>query len=216
MIDTLLSLLAPHLCISCGRIGLPLCVNCKYDIITAVNQTCLTCGGPRHLMNASVCDGSWYVGFRKAALQRLIGSFKFNGMRACLRPLVSLLNDAALTLPKDTIITWIPTHPKHVRERGYDHMKLIAYAFAKRRRLNARLVLSRQFYFIQHRSNRATRLEQVKGAFATTRQFEQNRIYVLLDDIYTTGATVAEAAVTLKAAGAAAVIIGIIARQPLD
>lgn len=216
MIDTLLAFLAPHLCISCGQIGAPLCTNCKYDIVMNTYQTCVLCGISSAQCSPTLCDGSWCIGYRKGVVQRLVGSFKFNGMRAAVRPLVDLLNTAAPPLPNDAIVTWIPTHPKHIRARGYDHMKVLAVAFSKKRRLNARPVLSRRTYFVQHKSSRKERLQQISGAFETTPVFEAGRTYVLLDDVYTTGATVNEAIRVLKAAGATQVIVGIIARQPLD
>jgi predicted amidophosphoribosyltransferase len=208
MIDTLLSLVIPHLCISCGQIGAILCAKCKYDIISDIKRN--------KLMSSGIFDISWYVGDRKTVLQRLIGSYKFNGVRAAVYPLASMLSDTAPLLPYNAIVTWIPTLPRHVRERGYDHMKQLARVFAKVNGLEAHLVLERQKQFVQHRSDRKTRLSQVKDAFAVHGEIDPERPYVLLDDILTTGSTLREATKTLKASGVTLVYVGVIARQPLD
>ena len=216
MIDDLLILIAPHPCISCGKIEAVLCSNCKYDIVKGAHDTCLFCNRVHPDSENAICSTTWFVGDRKAVLQRLVGIYKFNGVRAARFVLAALLYSTAPHLPRDAVVVWIPSNPKHIRERGYDHMRLLAAAFAKKAQLTIRPLLKRQTYFVQHRSDRKTRLNQVVGAFTVTERLDKHKTYLLLDDIYTTGATVKEALKVLIEAGAGHVIVAVIARQPLD
>jgi predicted amidophosphoribosyltransferase len=95
-------------------------------------------------------------------------------------------------------------------------MYRVANAFARRIHVKPVQLLERTKYFVQHHSDRSTRLAQAKGAFICTKQLDSSRTYVLLDDVYTTGATIAAAKDALQAAGAVYIIVGIIARQSLD
>lgn len=220
MIDTLLQLLAPHPCISCGEIGAILCPNCKYDIVKDFSVFCIICGKDESngicVSHASPFESAWTVGIRKTVLQRLVGTYKFNGARSAVTVLADLLHTCLPALPASTIVTWIPTHPKRARERGYDHMQLLATCFAKMRGLTARPLLQKTVHYIQHTSSRKDRLKQVRGSFVCTGTIDEQATILLLDDILTTGATLTEAAAVLERNGAHAIKVAVIARQPLD
>lgn len=220
MIDTLLRLLAPHPCLSCGEIGPILCSDCKYNITRDFRTVCIVCDlrCPRGIcgVHRSPCDAMWYVGLRKDALQRLVGTYKFNGTKSAARELADLLHMCLPALPKDTIITCVPTHPRRIRERGYDHMAHLARLFAGRRKLPYIPLLSRTRYFVQHNSTRSERLKQVRGAYTVLHPLSADSTYLLLDDVYTTGATVSQASNVLKEAGARNVFVAVIVKQPLD
>ena len=95
-------------------------------------------------------------------------------------------------------------------------MYRVARIFAKTNHLEANPLLNRTKYFIQHRSDRKTRFSQAEGAFISNVTLNPERTYVLLDDVFTTGATIQAAVTALKNAGAKIIIIGVIARQPID
>lgn len=220
MIDTLLQLLAPHPCISCGEIGAILCPNCKYDIVKDFFVFCIICGKdaadgicPRH---ASPFQSAWTVGIRKTVLQRLVGTYKFNGCRSAVQVLADLLDVCIPSLAPGTIVTCIPTHPRRIRERGYDHMALLARTFALRRSITYVPLLEKTTHYIQHTSNRRDRLRQVRGSFNLLTKPSPEIPVLLLDDVLTTGATLIEAASVISAAGVRSVKVAVIARQPLD
>jgi ComF family protein len=221
MIESLLSYVAPHLCCGCGEIGVLLCDNCKYDIENDAEKPCLACGIAPSA--AGVCQGckvpysrAWYVGERSGVLQRLIGDFKFQNMRAAYRPLATLLMEAIDQLPENTIVVPIPTVPSHVRERGYDHTLLLAKQVAEYRGLRLQRALSRLTSTKQRDATRAQRLAQAKAAFAVRGTIDSSAPYLLIDDIVTTGATVEYAAHALQTAGVRDIWVAVIARQPLD
>ena len=222
MRDTLLQIIAPHYCSGCAKIGTVLCENCKYDIIDEPFSMCFSCG--LNLANdTGICQKckvpyqrAWCVGQRQDILQRLIGNYKFNNARAAYLPLADLLDATLPVLPKSVHIVPIPTVPSHIRQRGYDHMHLIARQLAKRRQIAHTPVLERITTTKQRDANKSLRIKQAKAAFACTAPLDPDAIYLLVDDVVTTGATMKYATRALQSAGARSVWVASISRQPLD
>ena len=222
MIDDLLAIVAPHHCCGCDKIGTLLCDNCKYDITSEVYSLCVACG--KGLAGVTgICTSchppyarGWCIGERQDHLQRLIGEYKFSNVRSAYRPLAVLLDDVLPELPSDAVIMPIPTVASHVRQRGYDHMLLIARYFAKKRGLRVSTALQRATSTKQRDAGRAVRIKQAKAAFAWPTSLDPDITYILLDDVMTTGATMEYAARTLMGSGAKTVWIITISRQALD
>lgn len=220
IVDTLLSVVAPHLCSGCGRIGGTFCDNCKYDISVDPFFGCILCEKPAV---TGICDDhkavfnqAWVVGTRSGALQRLIGGFKFRNMKASSFDLAGLLHRRLPVFPKSVILVPIPTTPAHIRERGYDHMLLIANQLGKLRHVPVKQLLKRDNVLTQHHANREKRLLQVKTAFTVEGAVDPRAIYIVLDDVVTTGATITQAAFLLAQAGASEIWVAVTSRQPLD
>ena len=221
MIDNMLSVVAPHLCSGCGKTGTLLCGRCKSHILDQPFLDCALCGEPS---NAGICanhhtayDKTWIVGERQGALQQLIGGFKFKNMKAAARSLAELLDGRLPPLPKNTVIIPVPTAPSHVRERGYDHILLIAQYFALKRRLSVdSRLLARNNTKTQHGANREDRIKQSVTAFRVIGTVDPLLTYLVIDDVVTTGSTLDTATKLLKQAGARTIWVGALARQPLD
>lgn len=221
MIDGLLSLLAPHLCCSCGGIGSILCESCKYDIAQTDEPRCLACG---QLAAAnSVCAQchvpyvkAWCVGMHAESLRRLVGDYKFRNARAASLPLADLLLQRVSDVPANTRVVPIPTVAAHIRQRGYDHIELISRRFAKKRQLLYSPILERLGSAKQRGAGRAQRIMQAKCAFRVSKALDPTVPYLLIDDVVTTGATIKYAAHALRQAGAREIWVAAIARQPLD
>ncbi len=221
MFDSLFGIAAPHHCYGCQKIGTLLCDNCKYDITSEPFLRCLACG--QNSTNTGVCtecrvayQRAWCVGERSDVLQYLIGGYKFQYARDAYRPMADLLDDRLPELPPGTVIVPIPTVASHIRERGFDHMKLIASRFAKIRNVETISLLSRATNTKQRDANRGRRINQAKTAFRVSKKVDPDIPYLLLDDVVTTGATLHYAAKTLQDAGAETIWTAAIARQPLD
>ena len=220
MVDKVLEIIAPHLCSGCSKIGSPLCDHCKYDIIEMPFVGCLVCFGPT---SVGIClehnksyKNAWIVGERHGTLLDIINAFKFQNMKAAAADLAKLLDARLPALPVDTVVVPVPTVPGHIRERGYDHLLLIARYFAQYRQLTVERLLLRETTTTQHTANRETRLIQAKSAFKVTRDISSDVPYLLLDDIITTGSTIDEASGLLSLNGAKTIWVGALARQPLD
>lgn len=137
-------------------------------------------------------------------------------MLAALDDIVDLLNTAVPALPPETVVVPVPTLASHVRQRGYDHALLLAEAFARRRGLKVEKLVERSGVAVQHRLKRAQRIEAAKRAFGVTAVLDPNTPYLIVDDIFTTGATVAAVATELRKAGAREVWVAVVAYQPID
>ena len=222
MFDTVLSYIAPHHCSGCDISGTLLCDNCKYDIISEPFSMCVACGKNSAGRNG-LCghckvpySRAWCVSARRDHLQRLIGNYKFTNARSAYIPLAQLLDDYLPDLPADTVIVPVPTANSHVRQRGYDHMLLIAQQLGKLRRMSVDTSLRRVTDTKQRSASAQQRTENAKSAFTCGDTLDHTKNFLLIDDVITTGATVKYASNTLLGAGAETVWVASISRQPLD
>lgn len=219
MLDRLFAILAPHYCYGCGKCGQLLCQGCKKYINKHAFSGCVLCGGrPK---SANLCSRhrqlyrNLYCGYyRTDVVAKLIDDLKFHRVKAVAKTLAELLDDTLPDISDDTVVTYIPTTPRHIRRRGYDHMKLIANEFAKLRQLPCRNTLLRQNNTTQHfAKNAAQRRQQAKNFFTPAKNIDKSKKHLIIDDIFTTGSTVKEAANCLARAGVENIEVAIIARQ---
>jgi ComF family protein len=153
-----------------------------------------------------------YGGPVAVALRRL----KYGDRPDLAGPLGHLLRRAArdARLCADLVVP-VPLHPARLAERGYNQAALLGAAAASE--LGAPLAataLRRTRHTPQQaRLDRARRLENVARAFQVRDPGRvRGRRVVLVDDVTTTGATLAACAEALRAAGAASVQALVVAR----
>ncbi|MDB5161993.1 MAG: putative amidophosphoribosyltransferase [Candidatus Saccharibacteria bacterium] len=220
MIDELLAFIAPHLCSGCQKLGPSLCDNCKNDIIEKSFSECIVC---RQRTLRGVCldhnlryQQAWVVGIRQGVLQRSIDEFKFQYKRAHAPYLADLLHRKLPRLPRSAVLVPIPSSPAHVRERGYDHIELITQSLSHLTGLHMVKALGRHNTQTQHSADRSKRLLQAQSAFRVNVKLNPAHIYVIVDDVITTGSTIDQASRLLYVAGARLIFVVALARQPLD
>lgn len=185
MIDVLL---APR-CAGCDRPGAWLCVECR-DLCDPVRRGRLhaagTYGGP---------------------LARAIRRFKYQGERGLAVELGALVAarvgaDMARGAVVDVVVPAV-LHAARVRDRGYDQAALLAAAVASACGLPLRAPLRRvRASRPQVELDRAARADNVRGAFVAEAGSLRGLRVALVDDVATTGATLAAATGALRAAGA--------------
>lgn len=220
MINKLMQIIAPHYCYGCGKVGVPLCADCKYDIVDEAFDSCLVCACPTPAgictEHATTYDRAWCVGERSGVLERLIDALKFERVQDAAGPLASLLGDILPVLPATAVVVPVPTIPSHVRQRGYDHTRLMARCLARGRSVRYDDLLARKDSSVQRGRSKKERFEQARDTFYCTRPADSAAVYILIDDVVTTNATVRFAAAELRRAGAGAVWVAVLARQALD
>lgn len=166
--------------------------------------------------HADLIEHGWYVASRTGPLETLIDAYKFENAKAAYRPLADLLMARLPDLPKETVIVPIPTISHHIRQRGYDHVQLVARELGTQLGLTVRPCLRRMTATKQRDASRRQRELQAKRAFVARDGLHPDTSYLLVDDIATTGATLRYAAQALRDVGARRIWVAAIARQPLD
>lgn len=228
----LLRVTAAPVCDDClGRL-LPqhqnLCARCGESLgmdtygITA-GQECQVCRLVPPPFHRAVAYGAY-----REEMRRALHLLKYEGITAMARPLGALLAEAMLMLDTTAAMTVVavPLFASREWSRGYNQSVLLAesaIATLQKTRPAWRLqtahsALTRKrdteshFQLAPHQ-----RRENLKGAFAVMEKTRiEGRTILLIDDIYTTGATARECAHTLLAAGAASVYVATLARAQVE
>jgi ComF family protein len=166
----------------------------------------------------AVAYGSYDGGLRE-----LIHLLKYSGVRPAADVLGRMLAEAIAELQPGfgsgpIAIAPVPLYRGKLRRRDFNHAELIARAAAKTMRiphlqLNPGLLIRKRETVSQTGLTRHQRRENVRGAFAIPEVETVKGCEVLVvDDVYTTGATVSECARVLRRAGAAKVWVATVAR----
>lgn len=97
----------------------------------------------------------------------------------------------------------IPLHPKRLRERGYNQSEVLAKELCRRYGFSLRLdcVIRKRYTPKQANLNAVERIKNVKGVFEASKECK-GKSFLLVDDVRTTGVTLAECAYALKRKGA--------------
>ena len=140
----------------------------------------------------------------------MVRKLKYSGVTLLSDQMAKDLAKAAAMLRiRDAIVTFVPMHPKRERKRGFNHSRLLAEKAAFRLEFEcAGLLMRTRNAPQQARLSREERINNLKGAFVvpeTEIERVKGRNILLIDDVFTTGATAKSCAEALLAAGAAKV-----------
>jgi ComF family protein len=111
--------------------------------------------------------------------------------------------------PEKTFLVPTPLHSQRLRERGFNQSELLALKIAER--LNFKWKVKNVLQRIKNNKsqteckNKKERAENVQGIFAVSENIKDCDL-VVIDDVYTSGATLQEIIKTLKTAGAGRII----------
>jgi ComF family protein len=201
------------LCLACRRV-LPFnrvaCSRCALPLPAPV--TCGACLRQPPPFTASVAALVY-----RFPVDRLLPRFKFHGDLAAGRLLSQLMAQAFADAPRPQALVPVPLHPSRLRRRGYDQAlelaRPLARAFALP--LHADALRRVRATSAQSELDAASRRHNVRSAFFARAGALPGHV-ALVDDVMTTGATLAECARALQRAGVSRVDVWVAARAPLQ
>ncbi|MGZ4481749.1 MAG: double zinc ribbon domain-containing protein [Gaiellales bacterium] len=219
----LLDLLAPPRCAVCDRPGPLVCAGCLGALRLLDGAACARCGKPteRPVPRCVECRGR-RLGFDRAACalahegagRRLVHGLKHGGLRGLSAPAAALMA-TLIPSPGVDVLTWVPADRWRELLRGYHPPRLIALQLASHWGIPAVALLEpararRSQRGLDPRSRRAN----VRDAFRC--RAGMSGAVALIDDVYTTGATLSACAVELRRGGARRVEALCLARAVRD
>ncbi|WP_328586525.1 ComF family protein [Clostridium sp. Marseille-P3244] len=210
-------MLYPPVCPFCGAISPPgICAKCREKIIYVQEPRCMRCGKPLQDESEEYCrdcgkEKSWFVQGRSLWLHRdpvpsAIYRFKYQNRRHFGKIFAGELKEnygCQIRKWKIHEIIPIPLHTSRRRKRGFNQSEIIAGELARLTGIPCRSdVLFRIRKTVPLKElDRRGRARELSGAFAVAKNWNAPENVLLIDDIYTTGATLQTAARMLRAAG---------------
>ena len=207
----------PTRCAICDRLGQVLCEQCRANLpYVDWWKACRTCGSPFGLVQCELCNpvGLGRLGFNKLPFDgcasavcfdddtgKLVRVFKDQGEQRLAREIACLLGAAIPPTWRFEAVTFVPATLAAARHRGYDHAELIAQELCATLNAECASTLERPRTRDQRQLGGAERIANLAGSFAPRKQAGRFRSLLLVDDVFTTGATLCAASQALREAG---------------
>jgi len=209
----LLDLLIPARCALCGRGIDPVCPACLAALPVLGGPGCARCGKPTAapVADCRECRGR-RLGFDTAVAalafegrgRDLVLRYKDAGLRGLSEPAAGIIA-TIVPRPECDLLTWVPADRWRTIQRGYHPPQVLAARLAQRWGVPARALLgAAPIRRPQRGLDHAARRRNVRGAFRPLVDLAGERIAVI-DDVFTTGATLSACGTALRGAGAGAV-----------
>lgn len=217
----------PCRCLLCGAAGdhdIDLCADCAAEL-PRNRSCCARCALPL-ATPAALCgecqrrappwDAAW-APFRYGwPLDRLESRYKFAADLAAGRVLSTLWQREPCPVERPALLLPVPLHRQRLRQRGYNQALELAAPLAKTWHMPLRhdVLLRERATHAQTELDAAGRRRNVRGAFKLRDGIALPLHVAILDDVMTTGATLAECARVLRRAGVQQIDVWALARAP--
>ena len=225
----------PPQCLGCAKITMDFsdqvfCVECSKKIKFITGSLCPVCGisfpgspAGNHLCGNCLEIRPYFSIARAVAdyeslILEAIHQFKYSRNIATGDALASFMAEFPfpdIDFKKYNLIIPVPLHIKKLRERGFNQALILALAIEKKYRIpvNFSLLKRRKFTLTQTGLDKKQREKNMRGAFTVKdNNLVKDKNIILIDDVYTTGATVNQCAKTLIKAGAKELAVLTLAR----
>lgn len=217
----------------------PLCLACDGYLNDSQSKICLNCLAAIPLYHYIVCpvclartpdtdekpachpDARYLLAaashYDNPAIKALIKQLKYHGWQGLADELARLaIGIISARNMADFVVLPIPLHPARQRERGFNQAELLAIKIARKLNLpiiNQNLIRIKDTGAQARTADWRAREENVRNSFSVVRYEDaRGKNILLIDDVFTSGATLNEAARVLKLAGAKKIIALVAAR----
>lgn len=205
-----LQALVPSTCAACGVPGPVCCRDCAAMLRPLPAPLCERCGHPLGVAAPRCAHCRGRVSGARAAVRydgpapALVASLKDRGRAGVAELLADLIVEATPPPPEGAVLVPIPLTRARLRRRGFNQSAVIARALGRRwaRRVDTDLLVRSGADDSQRGASATLRQAQVRGVFALTTGRYAPHTVCLVDDVHTTGATLAAAAQALWLGGA--------------
>lgn len=221
-----LDLLFPKYCVGCGKEGRWLCPDCFNKIVFVSEPTCPSCNRltvsgkfcPRCRLKSNLTGVIVAAYYQEGPLKEAIHTFKYEGVFDLAKDLGDILIRTLENhkISKKAVLIPVPLHKKRRAKRGFNQAELLAREISQCIPHHPLLVNSltriKQTPKTQVELSGRARRENVKGIFAWRGRPDEleGKTILLVDDIYTTGATLQECAKVLRREAGAREVWGVV------
>ena len=220
ILERFLEWIWPYRCPVCEKVLLPeeglVCEECRKILPWTGKITCMKCGRPlekeeqqycgncqasSHLFVRGVCALVYEKQFRKSVLR-----MKFHNRRIYLPFFAEAMTEGIgqfLTTVRPAVLVPVPAHPRKRRARGFDQCALLTALISEKAGIpmQEHCLVRLKYTKPQKGLSREQRRGNVAGAFAARQPELLKEPVLLIDDIYTTGATIDACCAALAAVG---------------
>ncbi len=216
MINSLIRALFPDRCFVCGALGEQLCATCAKTICSPHTDHCPRCGQagvfPRSCPCGPDLPAITALFSLTPALRTFLHQIKYKNQKQLTGLIPTLLKTnqiktlSLIARTPGAILVPIPLHRRRERERGFNQSRLIAQEISQITSAPCAEILerTRETQSQAKTKRRPDREKNTKGAFTCTTKLPsiKNTQVILVDDVVTSGSTMAAAASALMRGGA--------------
>lgn len=227
--NAILDILFPPVCLTCEEtfasrdVPENICSECFLGITIHQTMFCAVCGA-RNPRNIKICHKeapamlAAATKYDDSAVKKLIWVLKYQKKLAGVPPISKILSTYIRLLGfdfSDFVVVFVPLHPTRRRKRGFNQAEILGQAIAHKLNLPIINALARvkDNPPQAETKNKEERQKNISGCFALQTGCDiKDKKIILVDDVFTSGATTFEATNVLKNAGAKKVVIFVLAK----